>query len=336
MIFTAKPESGYSGGFKKTFKITAQNLGSDMFARTLDDGTIQHRQLPVVESDSKKNSMTVKWDEDAVYAKNGASLSFILCNPEGTVLKPGTDYTVSYKDHKSATKESGSSAVRVGSKQPIMTVKGKGNYGGTLTVQFQIIPASITSDSLTVSAAQVQKKNDMKLKDFKLKVMDGKAVLQEGIDYRIDDADCTPEMIKAYADSLGTAETAPEPKLILTGIGNYGAKIAEDDKKEISLADYIFATKLTSKNLKVEVTGSTTYTGRNVEPKVKVSYYKDNNAAKQDGIGVELTNGTDYKVTYGSKNIPAGKKKGSITITGAGIYGGSVTVKFDIEKKTIY
>lgn len=84
------------------------------------------------------------------------------------------------------------------------------------------------------------------------------------------------------------------------------------------------------------MTGSTIYTGRNVEPTVKVSYYKDNNAAKQDGIGVELTNGTDYKVTYGDKNIPAGKKKGSVTITGAGIYGGSVTVKFNIDKKAIY
>ena len=340
MIFTAKPESGYSGSFKKTFKITAQNLDSDMFARTLDDGTIQHRQLPVVESDEKKNSMTVKWDEDAVYAKNGASLSFILCNPEGMVLKPGTDYTVSYRDHKTATKEKVGASVITGIKQPIMTVKGKGNYGGTLIVQFQITPTSIASDRLTVSAAQVQKKNGMKLKDFKLKVIDGKAVLKEGTDYRIDDAGCTPEIIKAYADSLGTAGTAPEPKLVLTGIGNYGAKAAEgegaDSKREISLADYIYTTKLTSKNLRVEVTGDRTYTGQNVEPAVKVSFYKDNDAAKQDGIGAELTMGTDYKVTYGSKNVTAGKNKGSVTITGAGIYGGSVTVKFDIEKKRIY
>lgn len=340
MIFTAKPESGYSGSFKKTFKITAQDLSVDMFRKVLADGTTAQKQLTVVSVDGNKKNVTVKWDEDAVHAKNGASLSFILCNPAGMALKQGTDYTVSYKDHKAATKASAGATVITGSKQPIMTVKGKGNYGGTLTVQFQIIPASITSDSLTVTAAQVQKKNGMKLKDFKLKVMDGKAVLKEGTDYTIDVAGCTPEMIKAYADSLDTGTTAPEPKLVLTGIGNYGAKTSEGDAasgtKEISLADYIYVTKLTTKNLKAEVIGDRTYTGQNIEPAVKVSYYKDNNAAQKDGVGVELTNGTDYKVIYGNKNIPAGKKKGSITVTGAGIYGGSVTVKFDIEKKQIY
>lgn len=340
MTFSARPESGYSGSFKKTFKITPQNLSEDMFRKVLPDGTMDHRQLNIVSVDENKKNVTIKWDEDAVYAKNGASLSFILCNLEGMALKQGTDYTVSYKDHKTATKESAEAAVKAGSKQPIMTIKGKGNYAGYLTVQFQIIPASITSGQLKVAAAQVQKKSGMKLKDFKLKIMDGKTTLKAGIDYTVDDTGCTPEIIKAYADSLGTVEAAPEPKLVLTGIGNYGAKTAEGEAaggiREISLADYIYTTKLTAKNLKVEVTGDRTYTGQNVEPTVKVRYYKDNNAAKQGAAGVELTEGKDYQVTYGSKNIPAGKKKGSITVTGAGVYGGSVTVKFDIEKKQIY
>ncbi len=73
-----------------------------------------------------------------------------------------------------------------------------------------------------------------------------------------------------------------------------------------------------------------------MEPSIKVSYYKDNNAGKAEASGIDLTEGTDYKITYGTKNIGAGKKKGSVTVTGAGIYGGSVTVKFDIEKKAIY
>lgn len=336
VTFTANPKSGFSGSFKKTFKISAQNLSADMFV----DSDSTKKELVIVGTDERKNNTIVKWDEDAVYSGGGASLSFILKNKEGIALKQGTDYTVSYKDHKTATKESAEAAVKAGSKQPVMTIKGKGNYAGSLTVQFQIIPASITSGQLNVTAAQVQKKSGMKLKDFKIKIMDGKTILKADKDYTVDDTACTPEIINAYADSLGTAAIAPEPKLVLTGIGNYGAKTAEgearDGRREISLADYIYMTKLTAKNLKVEVTGDRTYTGQNIEPTVKVSYYKDNNAAKQDAIGVELTNGTDYKVTYGGKNIPAGKKKGSITIIGAGSYGGSVTVKFDIEKKAIY
>ena len=321
MTFTAKPQSGFSGSFKKNFKINAQELSKD--------------RLEVL-------------SEDAVYSAGGATLDFQLKNAEGMTLKQGTDYTVSYKNNKAATKESAGSSVKAGSKQPVMTIKGKGNYAGTLTVEFQIIPASIDSDSLTVTAAQVQRKNGLQLKDFKLKVTDGKTTLKVGKDYTIDESGCTPEIIQAYADSLGGqgatgtagpgSEMPKEPKVVIKGMGNYGMQGdgAGGTIREISLADYIYTIKLTPKNLKVEVTGDRTYTGQNVEPTVKVSYYKDNDAAKQDGIGAELTMGTDYKVTYGSKNVTAGKNKGSVTITGAGIYGGSVTVKFDIEKKRIY
>lgn len=345
MTFTAKPESGFSGSFKKNFKINAQELSADMFVEKLSDGNFGtgKRALTILGEDKKKHNVTVKWDEDAVHSAGGASLDFQLKNAEGMELKQGTDYTISYKDNKAATKETPNSAVKAGSKQPVMTIKGKGSYAGTLTVQFQIIPASIDSAQLTVTAAQVQKKSGMQFKDFKLKVADGKTVLKAGRDYTIDESGCTQEIIQAYADSfdrqdMAGTDTLKVPKAVIKGMGNYGmqGESASDITREISLADYIYGTKLTSKNLKVEVTGSTTYTGRNVEPTVKVSYYIDNNAASQDGIGVELTNGTDYKVTYGSKNIPAGKKKGSITITGAGIYGGSVTVKFDIDKKAIY
>lgn len=345
MTFTAKPESGFSGSFKKNFKITSQELSADMFVEKLSDGNwgTGKRVLTILGEDKKKHNVTVKWDEDAVHSAGGAALAFKLKNVEGMEMKWGTDYTVSYKNNKAATKGNTNSAVIEGSKQPVMTIKGKGNYAGTLTVQFQIIPESIDSTQLTVTAAQVQKKNGMNLKDFKLKVMDGKTALKAGKDYTIDESGCTPEIIQAYADSLGSQDTAGSgvpavPKVIIKGMGNYGmqGESASDITKEISLSDYIYATKLTAKNLKVEVIGDKTYTGRNVEPTVKVSYYKDNNAAKQDGVGVELTNETDYKVTYGNKNISAGKKKGSIAITGAGIYGGSVTVKFDIEKKRIY
>ncbi|MCM1424373.1 MAG: hypothetical protein NC415_11260, partial [bacterium] len=340
MTFTAKPESGYTGKFNKTFKIGQQYLSEDMFVRILPDGTAgTERKNPQVASrDEKKHTVTVEWDEDAVHSKGGASLSFALKNEKGDELKQGTDYTVSYKDNKAATKKSAGAAVISGSKQPVMTIKGKGNYAGTLSVQFQIIPASIASGSLTVSAAQVQKKNGMKLKDFKLKATDGKTVLKASVDYTVDESGCTPEIIQAYADSLETGAAAPAPKAVLKGIGNYETKDADgnDVTREILLSDYIYLTKFTAKNIKVEVIGDRTYTGQNVEPTIKVSYYQDNNAKQQGAVGTELTEGKDYTATYGAKNIAAGRNKGSITVTGAGTYGGSVTVKFDIAKKAIY
>ena len=335
MTFTANPKCGFSGSFKKSFKIGAQNLSAEMFEKELPNGEVEKRNLTIISKDESKNNTIVRWDEDAAYAKSGALLSFSLRNEEGIVLKQGKDYTITYKYNKAVTKENGDTSVTLaGRQQPLMIVKGKGNFTGTLTVQFQIIPASISSDVLKVTAAQAQKKDGINLKDFKLKVMDGKNVLKEGKDYVIDDTACTPEIIKAYADSLGTAVIVPEPKVILRGIGNYGLKA--EGLRQISLGDYIYVSKLTTKNLKVEVTGSKIYTGQNIEPEVEVTYYVGGNAANPDAMGEKLTEGRDYRITYGSKNISAGKKKGSVTVTGAGIYGGSVAVKFDIEKKPIY
>ena len=68
-----------------------------------------------------------------------------------------------------------------------------------------------------------------------------------------------------------------------------------------------------------------TYTGAQVTPAVKVYDISS-------GSRVLIT---DYTCTYGT-NITAGKKKGSVTVTGlAPYYGGSLTVKFDIQSKQV-
>ncbi|MDR0749027.1 MAG: C10 family peptidase [Tannerellaceae bacterium] len=48
----------------------------------------------------------------------------------------------------------------------------------------------------------------------------------------------------------------------------------------------------------------------------------------------DLTEGTDYTVVYG-ENINAGSGAGSVTITGAGVYSGTVSKTFDIGKKAL-
>ena len=51
--------------------------------------------------------------------------------------------------------------------------------------------------------------------------------------------------------------------------------------------------------------------------------------------GLILLENTNYTLSYGA-NISAGKNKGSVTINGMSPkYGGSITQKFDILKKTI-
>lgn len=208
----------------------------------------------------------------------------------------------------------------------------------------------------------------MNCKDFKFKLVEGKKALGAGEtkDYVIDETKCTPEIIKAYADALAASDASadaaavltplpPEPVVKVTGKNGYagGAGI------EIPLGRYIYADKLTTANLYVIVSegaGQSVYTGEQVTPDVTVYYGEKNavSAAKNDKEKDEtkltaasgkyklkkLTGETgesaaDYTVSYGA-NIASGKNKGSVTVTGAGRYGGSVTVKFTIEKKAIY
>ena len=346
MTFTAKPESGYTGSIKKTFKITPQSLLDADFAET---------GMTKEDPDRQKNTRQIRWSDSnpAIYSKNGAELSFTLRNADGIEMKLGTDYTVSYKNNKTVTENNGDIT-----NPPILTIKGKGNYAGILTVTFRIQQADIRTaleegTSLTVSASSVAKKDNMQFKDFKFKILDGKKALSDTKDYTLDEANCTSDIIKAYAEALeqkkaGTPITALEPKVKITGIGNYIGT------KEISLADYIYVTKLTGSTLYV-VISEETYTGAQIIPKEVTVYYGDaadvkkaNRAVKLDETALtttykltKLTPKTaiggdgDYTLTYGANNT-AGKNKGSMTITGAGMYGGSVTVKFEIHKRNVY
>ena len=353
MTFTAKPASGYIGSFKKTFRITAQELSKDRLTVAAPGGS----------GDSSAAVQTGSDGAEAVYGKNGAKLSFVVTNEAGAVLREGTDYTVKYKNNNAVT-----TAQTAENKRPLMTVTGKGNYAGKVEVFFAVIPASlktvIADQTVSVSCAQVQRKNGMKFKDFKFKLVEGKKTLSMGEtkDYVIDETKCTPEIIQAYADSLAASDAStgadaagtlpPEPVVKVTGKGGYAGRQTADQSVEIPLGKYIYADKLVTANLYVVVSegsGQNIYTGGQIKPDVAV-YYGEKTAvaaAKRDKVKDEATAqggkykltklavDTDYTLSYGA-NIASGKNKGSVTVTGAGKYGGSVTVRFTIEKKSIY
>ncbi len=352
MTFTAKPASGYTGSFKKTFRITAQELSKDRLTVA----------APVGSGDSSAAVQTGSDGAEAVYSKNGAKLSFVVTNEAGAVLREGTDYTVKYKNNNAVT-----TAQTDENKKPLMTVTGKGNYAGKVEVSFAVIPASlktvVADQTVSVSCTQVQRKNGMQFKDFKFKLVEGKKTLSmgEAKDYVIDETNCTPEIIQAYADALSASDAStgaaaagtplpPEPVVKVTGKGGYAGRQTADPSVEIPLGKYIYADKLVTANLYVVVSegsGQNIYTGGQVKPDVAV-YYGEKTAvaaAKKDKVKGEATAqkykltklaaDTDYTLSYGA-NTASGKNKGSVTVTGAGKYGGSVTVRFTIEKKSIY
>ncbi|MDE6663999.1 MAG: hypothetical protein K2K46_11765, partial [Lachnospiraceae bacterium] len=102
IVFTGK--GLYNGTLTKSFKISKAQLSDNM----LDDA-----------SKSIEETYTGKAFKPDVTLKNGDKM-----------LKKGTDYTLAYKNNVKVSTDA---------KPAQITVKGKGNYTGTLTVKFSII-----------------------------------------------------------------------------------------------------------------------------------------------------------------------------------------------------
>ena len=304
MIFTGNPRYGYSGSFKKTFKITAAPLGKNTVNVTAAD-------YMVVSEGSG-----FRLEGEIVYTKSGTKPSgrITLTDVSGTVLQEGIDYTVSYQIPKDAADAS-------------MMIKGKGNYSGALTVYYTVGKAPLAQNQnlalLSVPAAFDSKKEGTYEYRPKLKITDGKKALSEGKDYTVVTyKNCTQQSVQAYLAALKSG--APDEELALlkpcaeiTGAGNYTGNAF--------VPVTVYETKLAKKDIRIEISeGTAVYTGGKVKPEVTV-YYQNQ----------KLAEGRDYILTYGD-NAVAGKNKGSVTVNGTGLYGGSVTQKFTILGRDIY
>ncbi|WP_455138791.1 MBG domain-containing protein, partial [Thermophilibacter sp.] len=76
----------------------------------------------------------VNYPEDKIYNSEDQTWKPTVTDPNGTVLEEGTDYTVSYSTDD-RTNVTG---------QITVTITGKGNYAGTVTRTYQILPKPVT------------------------------------------------------------------------------------------------------------------------------------------------------------------------------------------------
>jgi len=260
----------------------------------------------------------------------------------GAELKAGTDYTVSYANNTAVTTET----VRASGKTPVMKIKGKGNYAGTINIAFSISEASLAERQAEggLKAAATATVFDAKKADTyqyqpKIKVTDGKKTLSAKKDYTVTYENCSQAEVKAYLEALanGTGQDTSlenmQPRAVITAVNGSGYSGSVTAYLEI------FGTKLTGASLYIIVEEKeTTYTGAQVTPEVTV-YYGDAKAVKaaknakvtdeetltnQEGSYkfTKLKPKTDddignYTLTYGV-NIAAGKNKGTVTVTGTG------------------
>ncbi len=322
-----KGKGGYTGTIKKTFKIAACDLKSNQNLIQLSIGgqTISGEKLESTEVTSP-------------YLKGGskpevADLSISLA--ADCDLVEGRDFTVTYANNKAVT---GSDT----KKQPTITIKGKGNYTGTLTKSYVITRKSLQDLSITMTAADKAVKNTTKAGAYRVKPVltdaDGK-VLKEGLDYTItgyatiDDFGETLEELSA-ASVVNTSGT--RIRVTVSGKDNG----AYTDSRSVIYC----ITKKGMSGLKLAAV-TKTYLGKDIGVELTEEDFKagvdeeDNVISKltmKDGKDTyNLVYGRDFEIVEGSyKN---NKKKGtaSVTIRGLGTYGGNATIKFKIVEKTL-
>ena len=212
----------------------------------------------------------------------------------GRTLTNGTDYTVSYSNNKNV----GTSNVYV---------YGKGNYSGSLSAKFDIVPAKQQIQVL-----------ETRYKGFFVDfVQKGSATgyeVQYGTRSDFSDAS-TYRSITNKTDKM-TVLGLGASKTYYVRVRSYTVKGGKTYYGNWSDAKSIVTAKTNFANAKVSGISSKSFTGKAITQKITVKYGSKT-----------LKNGTDYTVKY-SANTKVGTAK--VTITGKGIYGGVITKSFAI------
>ena len=304
MTFKGNADAGYTGSVKKTFKINVANL--------TDVNVASIGSVP--------------------YAKAGATADAkVVLTYNGIKLIKGKDYTLKYTDNKDLG-------------EATVTITGKGNFTGSLTKTFTIVKQDMANTVITIKPLAYNAKDSYVYK-LSVTVKDGKSNLKNGTDYAVEFA--SPSKTDLDLWLAGDASKAPKAVIKAAAESCYTGSV------EVPVS--IYNVKLSGNNTYVKVDDSTNiYNGAQQLPKTVVYFSTDKaviqelNAAEKAGTldtviadklaagKIKVLNaGTDYTVS-GGKNIFAGPNKGVVKISGTGMYSGSVSKKFTIQKKDIW
>lgn len=272
--------NGFYGTMKKTFKITPFDLKTDM-----------------------AEQFKVESEISTAFVKTGATPKPVITF-NGTVLTEGKDYTLKYANNK---KVAGSGDL----KAPTVTITGKGNFKGTRTVTFDIVPQDLSN--LSLEAADKVFQNKAKNYTTKFDVLDsnGKKLAVKK-DY---------EIVKyAYADGSEVKDTDIIPagtEIFVT----VKAKEGSGFTGELTGSYRIVQADISKVAAKVT---DQTYTGSAITPgKEEITLTMKKVPLVAD----------DYEIVSYSNNV----KKGTATviIRGVGNYGGTKKITFKIKSKKV-
>ncbi|MBE5826027.1 MAG: hypothetical protein E7307_05255 [Butyrivibrio sp.] len=245
------------------------------------------------------------------YAKGGVKPAVRILFGD-RMLSEGSDYTLSYANNKAVG----------GKKSPSVTVKGKGNFKGSIVISFAIGPGELEAEEISCRASD--KVYAYKAGNYTTTVtvydVDGKK-LAAGTDYEkkfvytyAQDVKLLNGTVRSIGDVAFPEDIVPADTLMsveITGKGNYrGSAIAV---YRMVTADIGKASVLVANQY---------YTGNEIRPgyehiTVKLS-------------GRYLTE-EDYDIAAYENNINKGKA--TVTLVGKGDYGGVKKASFTIEKR---
>ena len=320
---------GYTGTVKKTFKITQADLAAeDMEAKIAASGA-QGTYGSNASGSGDVADSTIK----VAFVKNGAKPAVVvtakLANGNTVTLTEGKDYTVTYANNKAVSEGKNLTEKKL----PLITVKGKGNFKGSVKQTFTITNKSLADaeNPITVTVADVPANKSKGKFVSKPVVTDADGVkLKEKTDYTLTYSLITEGGAVELDTKTGIVnEPGSIVRITITGVGNY------QGEGSVLTADYRI-TEFDFKKVTVKVVPKTlpytmkpvTLTEDDLVITMKVGTGKQ---AVVEELKL-ITDGDDTKDGYkiiGYKNN-VNKGTAQVTLQGCGKYGGTKTVKFYI------
>jgi hypothetical protein len=292
------------GNFLKLTDKAAAGVGAkDLDTKGAASDYVTEDSLKQEKKDLAAKGLQVSAIADQTYT--GSAIKPTLRVSDGVTYLTAKDYSVNYKNN-----------VNVGT--ATVTIKGKGNFQGTVTVQFKINPKNISTADVTLRNNEIADIANNKAKTPKVAVLWGKKTLSKK-DYTLeyyakDDYDAN--YAAGTATKLSTISAAGKYAVVIKGTGNYtGEKVATyvlTDKDHIISKAKVSAIKTqTATGTAIEVPGITVKVGGK-------TLTQSTNDGEDKG---------DYVVTY-VDNVNPGKA--TAIITGVNDYAGEKQVYFNI------
>lgn len=237
------------------------------------------------------------------------SASYADGSTELIELVLGQDYTLSYKNNKNVNTSS--------SKLPTITIKGKGNYSGTETVTFNILPKALTDHDITVDNISIAYNG--KVQKSLPSVYRNEKKLTNKTDYILS---------YPYTDT-GAYKNAGVYPIVIKGTKNYkGTRTIYQTISKKTLLSKVSIAKIPNQTYKNELVDKTQNIGI-IPDTLHVTYQNKPLIQSTDGGKTG-----DFTVSY-RNNMEIGTATATITAVEGSAYTGSKSITYKITGTNI-